>query len=96
MKEIFKYKYDDLFNPTLVALHTLGGSGSVEEIEDKVALQLKLSDKEINDIHRGNRTKLTYRLAWARNYLKRYGLIENSARGIWALTEQGGNNKKGR
>jgi restriction system protein len=89
VKEIFSYKYDDLFNPTLTALHKLGGSGSVNEIEEQVIQILKLSDEEINDIHRGNITKLSYRLAWARNYLKRYGLLENSARGIWILTESG-------
>lgn len=89
MEEIFNYKYDDLFNPTLKALKNLGGSGSVSEIEDEVILLLKLTDEQINDIHRGNTSKLTYRLAWARNYLKRYGLLENSARGIWALTEEG-------
>lgn len=89
MKEIFDYKYDDLFNPTLTALHNLGGSGSVEEIEEQVTNILKLTDDQLNDIHRGNTTKLTYRLAWARNYLKRFGLLENSSRGVWALTEQG-------
>jgi restriction system protein len=89
MKETFYYKYDDLFNPTLIALQKLGGSGSVAEIEEEVANILQLTDDEINDIHRGNTTKLTYRLAWARNYLKRYGLVENSSRGVWALTEEG-------
>lgn len=89
MKELFKYKYDDLFNPTLKALHELGGSGSVDEIEDKVAIILKLNDAEVSEIHRGNTSKLTYRLAWARNYLKRYGLLENSSRGVWALTKEG-------
>ena len=89
MKELFNYKYDDLFNPTLNALHNLGGSGSTNEIEDQVIVLLKLSDKQANEIHRGNTTKLVYRLAWARNYLKRYGLLENSSRGIWALTENG-------
>lgn len=34
-------------------------------------------------------TKLEYRLAWARNYLKNYGLFENSTRGVWALTAKG-------
>lgn len=82
-------KYDDLFNPLLKALHELGGSGTIAEIEEKVAEILKLSDKDINEIHRGNRTKLSYRLAWARNYLKRYGLLENSSRGIWSLTQKG-------
>ncbi len=33
----------------------------------------------MNEIHRGNRTKFGYGLAWARNYLKRYGVIEQSA-----------------
>ena len=89
MTEFFKYKYDDLFNPTLAALHNLGGSGSVEEIEEQAAIILKLTERQINEIHRGNTSKFTYRLAWARNYLKRYGLLENSSRGVWALTEQG-------
>jgi len=87
--EAFKYKYDDLFNPTLQSLHKLGGSASVPEIEEEVSKILNLSDNEVNDIHRGSVTKLSYRLAWARNYLKRYGVIENSARGVWALTSAG-------
>jgi len=89
MKELFNYKFDDLFNPLLTALHNLGGSGSVEELVEQVAIFLKLTDEEVNEIHRGNITKLAYRLAWARNYLKRYGLLENSSRGVWALTEEG-------
>ncbi len=89
MKETFKYKYDDLFNPTLEALHKLGGSGSVSEIEEEVIQILQLTEEEISDIHRESTTKLTYRLAWARNYLKRFGLLENSARSVWSLTEIG-------
>ena len=82
-------KYDDLYNPLLKALHELGGSAAVSEMDEKVAEILKLTEKEINEIHIGNRTSLSYRLAWARNYLKRYGLLENSARGVWALTTEG-------
>ena len=81
--------YDELMNPTLRALKQLGGSGSVQEIEDAVANLLNLSERDANQVHRGNRTKLGYRLAWARNYLKRYGLLENSSRGVWALTQKG-------
>lgn len=89
MKETFKYKYDDLFNPTLSALQNLGGSGSVPEIEEQIANDLHLTDEQVNEIHRGNTSKFSYRLAWARNYLKRFGLLENSSRGVWALTEMG-------
>ena len=89
MSEVFKYKHDDLFNPTLLALKNLGGSGAVSEVEEEVSKILDLTDEEINDIHRESTTKLAYRLAWARSYLKKYGLIENSSRGVWALTEEG-------
>ena len=85
----FNYKYDDLFNPVLQALHQLGGSGTNSEIEEKLIVLLNLTDDETEDIHRGNTTKLSYRAAWARNYLKRLGLIENSSRAVWALTNQG-------
>ena len=81
--------YDDLFNPLLIALKNLGGSASITEQENEVSRVLKLSDKEVAEIHRGNRTKLGYRLAWARNYLKRFGILENSRRGIWSLTATG-------
>lgn len=52
-----------------------------------------MTDVQVNDIHRNSTTKLTYRLAWARNYLKRFGLIENSSRGVWSLTEIGSKTK---
>jgi len=89
--EIFKYKHDDLFNPILQSVHKLGGSGTNCEIEEEVISLLDLSDEEIDEIHRGTKTKLAYRLAWARNYLKRLGLIENSSRAVWALTPKGKN-----
>lgn len=81
--------YDDLFNPVMRALHDLGGSGSNSEIDERVSKLLNLTEDEINEIHLGNRTKLSYRLAWARNYLKRFGLLDNSSRGVWALTVEG-------
>lgn len=32
---------------------------------------------------------MQYQLAWARSYLKAYGLLNNSERGIWVLTPKG-------
>lgn len=72
----------------------MGGSASVSELEDKVAEILKLSESDIKQIHRGTQTALSYRLAWARTYLKNYGLLENSARGVWALTDKGKQTEK--
>lgn len=86
---VFNYKVHDLYNPILTALQSLGGSGAVSEIEDFVIEHMKLTELEINDIHRGTATKLNYRLRWARNHLKHYGILENSSRGVWSLTPQG-------
>jgi restriction system protein len=87
-------KYDELFDPLLQAMHELGGSASIIEQEDRVVLNLGLSESDLAEIHRGNTTKLHYRLAWARTYLKNYGLLDNSARGVWALTAEGNRTQK--
>jgi restriction system protein len=79
--------FDRLMNPLLRALRSLGGSGSVEEIYDKVVELEKLPDDVLSQLHdpeKSNQTEVAYRLAWARTYLKKYGLLENSTRGIWA------------
>lgn len=81
--------FDNLFNPLLKVMHQLGGSASVQEVHDSIVEITKLPEDVVNEIHRGSITKLKYRLAWTRNYLKRYGLLDNSARGIWTLTAQG-------
>lgn len=82
--------FDSLMNPLLNAVSALGGSGSVDEIYEKV-LELENIDEEISSIphnpEKSNQTEVAYRLAWARTYLKKYGFLENSSRGVWALTK---------
>ncbi len=82
----------DLYNPVLQALRELGGSGSIQEIHDKVVANLELSDEQVAELHnpdKGNQTQLDNRLGWARTALKNYGLVENSRRGVWAFTQEG-------
>lgn len=83
-------KYHELIYPTLKALKALGGSGTNEEILDKVC-ELEQFPAEIEQVpHSDNRqTEINYRLAWARTYLKRVGAVDNSQHGIWTLTEKG-------
>lgn len=84
--------YDQLMNPTLQALKALGGSGTIEEIYNKVTEIIGLTNQQLEVLHdpeRGGQTEVEYRLAWSRTYLKKYGILENSARGIWALTAKG-------
>lgn len=81
--------YDDFLQPLLTVLHAAGGSAALRDMETKVAENMGLSEEAASEIHRGNTTKLSYRLAWARTYLRKYGLIENTSRGVWSLTEKG-------
>lgn len=71
-------------------MRALGGSGSIQEIYDKVAELERLPEAVISQPHNENSdlTEVGYRLAWARSYLKKFGLLENSQRGVWSLTAQ--------
>jgi restriction system protein len=79
--------HKDLFNPLLEALHDLGGSGAIDEITQKVIELEDISDEVADRLHSegGSRTELEYRLAWARTYLKKYGLLDNPKRGVWII-----------
>lgn len=79
--------FDSMLIPTIQALQNLGGSGTIEEIYDQVSQILQLSDAVLEILH-GNtsQSEVEYRLAWSRTYLKKYGLLQNSARGVWSLS----------
>ncbi len=83
-------KFDELMDPSVQALKSLGGSASIDELVPEIVRLLGLS-QEVADVPHGatGRTELEYRAAWARTYLRKVGLIENSERGIWALTPEG-------
>ncbi|PPD42483.1 MAG: restriction endonuclease [Methylocystis sp.] len=83
-------KYDDLLKPTLQALDSLGGSGSIEEVEDAVT-QLLQPTTGVLDAKYPKSGALVFfdRVSWARSYLKLAGFLENPSRGVWVLTESG-------
>jgi len=89
--------FDSLMNPLLKALSQLGDSGSIDEIYEKVVELEKIDDEILSVPHnpeKSNQTEVAYRLAWARTYLRKYGFLENSSRGIWALTQKGKEEKE--
>lgn len=91
MADITLPSFDDLMNPLLQALRVLGGSGSIEEIYAKTIEITGLSEEVLAQLHdpeKSSQTEVGYRLAWARTYLRKYGLLENSSRGVWSLTEK--------
>jgi restriction system protein len=83
-------RYHQFFNPVLGALHALGGSGTVDEIAEKAAAALNLAPGVVDVPHGDSgQTEVEYRIAWARSYLKKVGLLDNSSRGVWTLTALG-------
>ena len=83
--------FHDLMNPLLRALRVLGGSGTNEEIYAKIVEITGFSEEILAHLHdpeKSSQTEVGYRLAWARTYLRKYGLLENSSRGVWSLTEK--------
>lgn len=81
-------QYHEMMNPLLAALHDLGGSGSISEINEATANRLGLPDEVLEILHnpeKSNQTEVEYRLAWARTYLKKYSVLDNSSRGVWVI-----------
>lgn len=87
-KKILSPTYTELIVPTYQALIKLGGSGTNNEICEQVIKDLQLSDEVVDESHLGSesQTELEYQLAWARTYLKNFGVIINSARSVWSIT----------
>lgn len=81
--------YDQLMLPLFAALKDLGDSASIAEIDEYVGEHSGLPSELLDLPHnaeRSNQTEFQYRLAWARTYLKKAGLIDNSSRGVWVIS----------
>lgn len=78
-----------LFGPLLDALRAIGGSAKPDEAVDRVAEDLKISDNVLNEVLPSGGLRFRNRVAWARFYLVREGLLDSSKHGVWSLTEKG-------
>jgi len=76
--------------PALRAVAALDGSARIDEIDQTTIELERFTEEQQAVLHgEGPRTEIGYRLAWARTHLKLIGLLENSARGVWSLTDAG-------
>lgn len=76
---------------TIEALKAIGGSATIEELDEKVIDLEGVTEAEQAYAmpNWDTRLRISYYLSWARTYLKRGGALQNSTRGVWALTETG-------
>ena len=77
------------FGPILDALRELGGSGTPDEVVERVARDQHLSDEIQNELTSSGEPRYRKNVHWARFYLVREGLLDSSRRGVWSLTERG-------
>lgn len=82
-------RFEDMMIPTLLALKALGGSGSNTEINEKVYEAMNFDDEVLNIPHKteGLQSEVDFRLTRARRYMRKYGLIEDSSRGVWSIVD---------
>lgn len=82
--------FHTFFVPIVHSLRARGGSATIDEMEEAVTAATNLSEEHRSQLHGdGPRTEFSYRLAWARTYLKKGGALDNSERGVWHLTPAG-------
>ena len=83
--------HEDLMWPTLRAIRELGGSARNLEIEVKVIEIGSYSEDVIAFMHNERQSKIQYRLAWSRTWLKNIGALESREATVWILTDLGQN-----
>jgi restriction system protein len=88
-KRVEGIQFVRFFGPLLDALRSIGGSAKPDEAIDRVAQDLKISDSVLNEVLPSGGLRFRNRVAWARFYLVREGLLDSSKHGVWSLTEKG-------
>ncbi|MDA3047660.1 restriction endonuclease [Campylobacter sp. JMF_08 NE1] len=84
-----KYPFEKLIEATFLALKEKGNSASNTEIFNKIIEILNIDDNFLEIMHLDTqKSELEYQLAWARTYLKSFGIITNSSRGVWSITPE--------
>lgn len=81
--------FEHTIKPILKALQESGGKASIAELDRETVRIMGLPEEVTKKMHKGSKkSEIEYRMAWGRTYLKKYGLINNTARGVWAFTDR--------
>jgi len=82
--EFLKY-----INPVLKTLQSNGGAGNSTDVIEQVIAKIGVSEKELEETTSNGQSRVRNQIQWARFYLFKAGLIDNSQHGIWRLTNEG-------
>ena len=88
--KIHQLRQEDFYLPILVALDALGGSGQIEEINNRVFELTQLDDEDLAATYEKSGSLMAaHKIAFGRTYLREAGLIKSEGKGLWVLTEAG-------
>lgn len=82
-------KFIQYFQPVIEGLRDLGSSARPREVYAWIAEHHSVPKDELEGINKGGQSKFENKVAWARFYLAKAGLIDTEQRGVWVLTEKG-------
>ncbi|MFY8092786.1 MAG: AAA family ATPase [Niveispirillum sp.] len=77
------------FNPVLEALRSLGGTATPDKVSAWIRKHKEVPADDIDGVNKSGQSKFENKVAWARFYLAKVGLIDAAKRGVWALTPEG-------
>jgi len=75
--------------PILNILQANGGAGNSSSVIDQVIEDLGITEEDLAETLANGQSRVRNQIQWARFYLFKAGLIDNSQRGIWRLTKVG-------
>ncbi len=82
-------RFVQYFGPVLDALRALGGEATPKDVMKHISNHIHVSEEELHALNKGRQTKFENKIAWARFYLVKAGLVGAKKRGIWSLTSEG-------
>jgi len=75
--------------PVLTTLQENGGAGNSSNVIDQIIEKLGITEEQLEQTIANGQSRIRNQIQWARFYLFKAGLIDNSQRGIWRLTNEG-------
>ena len=82
-------RFVEYFGPVLDALRSQGGEATPDKVFTWIKDHIEIPAEEIQGLTNGGQSRFENKVAWARFYLAKAGLIGASKRGIWKLTAEG-------
>ncbi len=76
-------------NPILTILQSNGGAGNSSSVIEQVIEDLNITEDELAVTTSNGQSRIRNQIQWARFYLFKGGMIDNTQRGIWRLTKEG-------